>query len=217
MDEPLLTFKWSKLDSMTDLAKYATRYGNRKAMLEMAESLRHKVNQYIPAGRTHKLQNKGYEEHAGTKGGTPYFTLQYRNTEEVPYVMYQYYGEIWGDNYAHWVPNLVRHKEYDIQGPVTKKRGKQIANQQRWQQIGWVSKKGVKKYNKHKAIGYPRSIDLGNGRRIYIKGYSKRKPRPQPKWLEWFRGQRKFSVWKDQEARQIATRITAYYQRKYGK
>ena len=200
---------------MREFLEVVTKYGTRKTMLSIGESFRHEVNRYIPVGDSRHLQEKGYELKAGiTKNQGPYFRLTYRNTPEVPYVMYQYYGEVWGKNYAHWVPTMTLHKAYA--NPMSEHHTLNIQKSKltKWEQVGWVSEKGVKKENTHRPLGVPRTIVLKNGKIIRIEGYKKKKPKPKPFWVEYFRNSARFTPWLDGTAALIARQVKNKYMEK---
>lgn len=186
---------------MREFVDVVTYYGQRKTMQKLGHSLQHEINRYVPVGKTHHLQRSytiltGREHDRG-----PWFTLAYLNTESAPYTMYQYYGEVWGKNYPTWSANLT----------LTKDPGDM---QIRWKHSGWISKKGEKKENTHRPLGIRHSFRNKYGKLIYITGYTKRKPKPHARWVEWYCEQHKFTIWKDTTGQQIVKDILAKYKMK---
>ena len=188
-----------------------TNYGKKKTMTEIAEKLEKKVRQYIPNGDTGKLRNKGYEIKVGIKKGVAYSLLRYRNTEEVPYVLYQYYGRVYGFNYAHWVPVITRKSIYE-NNPYAMISPQKITS--KYEQFGWVSEKGVKKRPMNRYLGEKRTIHLKDGRTIKIDGYSKTKKKPHKKWLEWYVNQPEYYIFFNDWRRDVIAEVTQKYQEK---
>ena len=215
-DEPFIQVKLPKEGLYRDLAQrfsnVVTFYGTRQTMEIIGERFRREVSRYIPVGKTHRLQRKAYTLTTGRakakgKNGVsdPWFKLEYHNTEEVPYAMYQYYGEVWGPNYATWQADITLQK---------KASDTKIA----WKHTGWVSKAGEKKRNMHRPLGVKRRIELKrSGKVIYIDGYTKRKPRPHPKWVEYFVTSNRYELWLTGTVNTIVPEVVRMYEKKYGK
>lgn len=151
----------------------------QKAIAEdMAHILLDEVNKYVPVN-SGKLKNAGYRIKTGTTGISAMSSLSYNNSKKVPYVLYQYYGVVYGPNYATWSgKKSYKRDKYNLKHPKN-----------RIQHIGWTSKKGKGvKYPTNRVLGHPKQnvIHLKNGQEINITGYTKNK-NAQAKWLEYVR------------------------------
>lgn len=190
----------SMADAMNAFIEAVTYYGTRKTMVEVGEKFRHEVNRYIPA-KTYNLQRYSYNLTTGRdpKKG-PWFKLEYLNTEKVPYALYQYYGEVWGPNYATWRADITLHKD-----PENTKIDK-------WTHTGWVSAKGKKKRPMGYPIGIKRTFVMKNGKILTITGYTKRGKKAL--WLEYFRNSPRYEPWLHSTVRPIIAEITRKYNAK---
>lgn len=82
------------------LDKSVLKYVSTKQVsLDLVEMFRNSVNQYIPAD-TGAIRDHGYVIRLSNNKKLPWGKLTYRNTKNLPYVMYQYVGKIWQPNYA---------------------------------------------------------------------------------------------------------------------
>ena len=131
------------------------------------------VNKYVPES-SGNLKKYGYTLHTYTPQKKPaWFKVTYRNTSKLPYVMYQYYGEVWGPNKAVWsVPptgDLYTLREVTLE------------------HTGWVSPISPKRKT-NRILGHParKTIELRDGRVIHITGYTGNK-QAQARWLEYVR------------------------------
>lgn len=188
---------------MREFMDTVSYYGQRKTMHALGKSLQHEITRYVPVGKTHNLQKSYVITTGRDKMRGPWFNLAYQNTEKAPYTMYQYYGEVYGTNYPVWRAGIKLKKN-----PAD--------TQVNWEHVGWVSKKGEKKYNTHRPLGIRRTIKTKDGRYIYIKGYSKKKPRPHARWVEWYCNQPKFNTWKDITGQKIVNDILNQYRKRLG-
>ena len=126
----------------------------------LADIFINEVNKYIPES-SGNLKKYGYVLRTYTPQKKPaWFSVAYRNTNKVPYVMYQYYGEVWGPNRA-----VFTNGEH----------------------TGWISPIHPKKKT-NRVLGHPtrKTIELRDGRVINITGYTVNK-QAQAKWLEYVR------------------------------
>ena len=126
-------------------------------------------NKYIPED-TGKLKARGYYDKVEDLGGSVRITVRYRNDgrQKLNYVMYQYYGKVWG-------PNLAKFDENN-------------------NFKGWGSprkSKGFKKYPTNRYIGKERTVEIAEGKIVHITGYTKNK-NATPRWLEYCRNT---SIW----------------------
>lgn len=130
---------------------------------------------YVPA-ETGRLAEKGMKLTSKARGSHAEISLDVRNTKKVPYALYQYYGYVWGPNYATWdMPKMDRRKS----GAYTMRYSPAAHS-------GWISPKGKgSKHPTNQKIGEARTIQLADGRTIIIKGYTN--PNSQPRWLEYVR------------------------------
>lgn len=134
---------------------------------------------YVPE-ETGKLAAKGMKLTSKAKGSHAEISLDVRNTKAVPYALYQYYGKVWGPNYATWGYDKVDTKKKHQPNSFYTMRRMNIV------QSGWVSPKGKgAKHPTNQDIGVPRTYTLKDGRQIVVKGYTN--PNSQPKWLEYVR------------------------------
>ena len=139
---------------------------------DLAHMVLDEVNKYVPES-SGKLKRAGYRLHSEDRGTQTMSMISYNNTRKVPYVLYQYYGIVYGPNYATW--SATQYNPNDLRMRVGAVH------------TGWVSSKGKgsKKPTKNK-IGIERTIPLKDGREIHITGYTKNK-NAHHKWLEYVR------------------------------
>lgn len=199
---PLITvqakFNFRNMKEFTEIVTY---YGQRKTMQKLGHSLQHEITRYVPVGKTHHLQQSYKITNGRDKSKGPWFSLEYLNTEKAPYTMYQYYGEVWGNNFPIWQANIKLQKSSSD-------------TQIKWQHVGWRSKKGEKKYNTHRPIGTRTAYEVGKGKLVYVKGYTKKKPKPHARWVEWYCNDKKFTTWQDITGQQIVNDILTKYKKK---
>lgn len=134
----------------------------------LADMFMAEVNKYVPES-SGDLKRKGYVLRTYTPSKKPaWFKVTYRNTSKLPYVLYQYYGKVFGPNRAVF-----------SQGP-TQNGGAGV-------HIGWVSPIHPKQET-NRVLGHParKTIELRDGRVIHITGYTKN-PNAQARWLEYVR------------------------------
>lgn len=193
------------LDSTKRFRRTLSKEFTTKTMKNVGEKFRQQVNRYIPVGDTHNLQKKSYTLTTGkTRREGPWFKLEYHNTPEVPYAMYQYYGEVWGPNYAKWQADLKLTKDPND------------ANI-KWSHVGWVSEKGKKKRPMGYPLGVKRTFVMKNGKILSIAGYKKKKPKPKPFWLEYYRNSNRFDVWLKGTAQSLIANALREYKAQKGK
>lgn len=182
--------KWKFLDKVRlwkgDIKlEYDSKYlvdsiiGGLKSVTEQRSAARYiglllleTVKPYVPTD-TGKLAEKGMLLHTENRGGHAQVDLHVRNTKAVPYALYQYYGMVWGPNYATW------------EGPKSNPKDLKMRYAPA-QHSGWVSPRGKgSKHPTNQKIGEPRTYTLKDGRQIIIKGYTN--PNSQPRWIEYVR------------------------------
>lgn len=135
------------------------------------------ANRFVPKD-TGALREKGYKIHISNSKDKPWYKVQYRNTAKLPYVMYQYYGKVWGPNYAKFTGT--------VSDKITKKKGKWVLQKReadiKWDHVGWVSSKNrhetSRKFRRRK-----KTIYIAKNKKIIINGYKYRGS--HPKWVEW--------------------------------
>lgn len=150
------------------LIKGLDKCHQKDAINLLADMFMHEVNKYVPES-TGALKSKGYVLKTYTPKSKPaWFKVTYRNTSKLPYVLYQYNGEVWGPN-----------KAVFAQGPSTTG----VAGVH----IGWVSPIRPKQKT-NRVLGHPKrtNIELRDGRVIHITGYTGNK-QAQSRWLEYVR------------------------------
>ena len=126
----------------------------------LADMFINEVNKYVPES-SGDLKRYGYTLRTYTPQKKPaWFKVTYRNTAKLPYVMYQYYGEVWGPNRAVFIDG---------------------------EHTGWMSPISPKRKT-NRILGHParKTIELRDGRVINITGYTVNK-QAQAKWLEYVR------------------------------
>ena len=199
--------------SLYDFNRIVTNYGKRKTMTRLANSVRKELNTYIPS-HTKTMQKEGYEIHVGIKKNIgPYFNLEYRNTPEVPYVMYQYYGKIWEKNYTIFTPVITLSKGTVNRFSPANRRGiKRSGNS--WMHSGFRTPKGAKKHPTARSIGIEKWFKQ-NGTSVHITGYTKKGKHSE--WVDWYCNKtHKYSVWCQFTAGKIVDDITKLYKVKKG-
>lgn len=133
----------------------------KQVAIELAYILRDKVSEFVPED-TGKLKRKGYTVKGKEIGGVKARSiLRYRNTTDVPYVMYQYRGIVYGPNFAQFDAN-----------------GKQIPG-------AWKSPNSKHRQTKY-PIGVERTVELRDGKLVHITGYTKNK-NAHKEWMEYVR------------------------------
>lgn len=152
---------------------------NLNARTHIAEMIVATIQPYVPR-QSGALATKGL--YVGLKEDPSHaeIDIRYRNTTKLKYVLYQYYGIVYGPNFATW--------DYD----KAQKRGRRSANFYKMrdmniQHTGWVSPRGEgTKHPTSKKLGEPRpSKTLNDGRTIHYNGYTN--PKSHAKWLEYVR------------------------------
>lgn len=160
-----------KVDSskgVDKLLKGVDKVSQKDTINFIADIFMHEVNKYVPEN-TGALKQKGYVLRTYTPKRKPsWFKVTYRNTAKLPYVMYQYYGEVWGPNRAVF-----------SQGPS--RNGTAAVH------TGWISPIHPKRKT-NRVLGHParHTIELRDGRIINITGYTMNK-NAQARWLEYVR------------------------------
>lgn len=71
----------------------------KNLMRECAKIVLIECNKYIPKD-SGNLRRNGYTININKSTKNPWVMITYHNTKDMPYVMYQYYGKIWRNNYA---------------------------------------------------------------------------------------------------------------------
>lgn len=184
----------------TDTVSY---YGQRKTMQKLAHSLQHEITRYVPVGKTKNLQRSYIIDTGRDRSRGPWFKLEYLNTEKAPYTMYQYYGKVWENNFPIWQANI----------KLEKSRGDTHIQ---WQHIGWMSRKGVPKHETNRPLGTKGTIKTPYGM-AQIKGYTKKKPKPKARWVEWYcdeGGREKFTAWQDITGQRIVNEMLKRFGKK---
>lgn len=134
----------------------------------LADIFINEVNKYVPES-SGDLKRNGYVLRTYTpKKNCAWFKVTYRNTSKLPYVLYQYYGQVFGPNRAVF-----------SQGPTM--------NGAAGVHTGWISPIQPKQKT-NRVLGHParKTIELRDGRVINITGYTKN-PNAQARWLEYVR------------------------------
>lgn len=134
----------------------------------LADMMLAEVNKYVPES-SGELKKHGYILRTYAPKKSPaWFKLTYRNTSKLPYVMYQYHGEVWGPNRAVFAAGPSRNGAAGIH-------------------VGWVSPIHPK-FKTNRVLGHPtrHTIELRDGRVINITGYTINK-QAQPHWVEYVR------------------------------
>ena len=142
---------------------------------DLAYMLLDKVNEYVPVS-TGKLKARGYKiRFSSAKRAVS--ILSYNNRPGLPYVLYQYYGVVYGPNYATWEGSKKPKSLKNLK--LTNSPAKHV---------GWISPAG--KGSKHPTknqLGEKRPpLVLKDGRIITYTGYTGN-PNAHIKWLEYVR------------------------------
>lgn len=148
----------------------------RAAAEDLAHILLDKVNEYVPES-SGLLKRTGYTIRFAERGaGAVVSSLSYNNSRKVPYVLYQYYGVVYGPNFATFDVEKYNPKDLRMRSAVIS-------------HTGWVSAKGKGSKRPTKNIlGHPKKhqIEIYPGAICTITGYTKNK-NAQHKWLEYVR------------------------------
>lgn len=157
------------IDRLLDCLKPITR----KAAAEYIGALLFEtVAPYVPY-KTGKLLKQGMYLSTRTMQAHAEVDLRVRNTSKVKYAFYQYYGRVWGPNYA-----VFEQQKFD---PTNLKMTHSPATH-----TGWISPKGAgSKHPTHYVLGEKRTIHLKDGRVIHIDGYTN--PQSHAMWLDYVR------------------------------
>lgn len=140
-------------------------------MWDAAHIVLDSINQYVPE-KTGKLKKKGYVLSVSNSKINPWFKIYYRNTSTMPYVMYQYYGKVWGPNYPIFEAENFNPNDLKMRKMRSFHTGK------------WYSAK--KKHETYRKFARRRKgVKLKNGRVIKIEGYTTNKQKVQPMWVEY--------------------------------
>ena len=153
-------FKVEASQGVNKLIKKLNKAAQQVVSRKLGNMMLEEVTKYVPRGETGKLQTRGYVLTSGANKEGAWFKLKYRNLANLPYVMYQYNGVVYGPN-----------KAVFTEGEHT----------------GWVSPIAPKKPT-NRILGHPKRtrIELRDGRVINITGYTKN-PNAQARWLEYVR------------------------------
>ena len=166
----VFTKKWQKLPSQIQ-----NGVNTKKLAWDMAHIVLDNVNQYVPKF-TGNLQRKGYHIQISNSEVNPWFKLSYRNTSNLKYVMYQYYGKVWGPNYATF--ELLGPEEFDPHDLRLRE------SNPRYRHTGWVSSKKTRHETNRYFRRRKKTIWLNKGKSIVITGYTGNK-KAQPRWVEY--------------------------------
>lgn len=165
--------RWKKLD-----AKIKSRVNTKKLMYDLSNIMLDSINQYVPKN-TGKLREKGYVRTTANSKTNPWFKIAYRNTSRLPYVMYQYYGKVWGPNYPKFSGEQEKFNPEDLKMRSAKIKYKHegwyssVSKKETWRQFARRKKTVKFKYGKYK------------GRVVTIKGYTTTPRKIQPMWVEY--------------------------------
>ena len=146
-------------------------------------------NKYIPED-TGKLKARGYYDKVEDLGKSVRITVRYRNDGRMKlnYVMYQYYGKVWG-------PNMAKFDENN-------------------NFVGWGSprkSKGLKKYPTNRYIGKERTVEIDKGKVVHITGYTKNK-NAVPRWLEYCRNTSIWAKFEKEQAEYLVNYFSKFMQ-----
>lgn len=163
--------KWRKLPE-----KIRRKVNSKKLMWDAAHLVLDSINQYVPE-KTGKLKKKGYVLSVSNSKINPWFKIYYRNTSSMPYVMYQYYGKVWGPNIPKFDKKMLRITDIALPKAEFKYTPK-----------GWYS--GKHKHETYRKFARRKTVVKFKrgpfaGRYAIINGYTKNKQRVQPKWVEY--------------------------------
>lgn len=149
----------------------------KQVALDMVEIFRSAVNPYIPSD-SGTIREKGYVIQLSNNKKAPWGKLIYRNTKEVPYVMYQYVGKIWRPNFA------IFEREMEKFNPKSLKlRPANI----KYNFVGWRTSKKVPR------SPTPLNFRRRKVRRVFKRGnivkeytlYGYHNRNSQPRWVEY--------------------------------
>lgn len=155
---------------LRNLDKEILKYVSTKQVsLDIVEIFRTFVNPYIPSD-SGTLRENGYNIELMNNKKIPKGKLSYRNTADVPYVLYQYAGRIWKPVYAPFV----------VSGTPDGKA-----------HCKWTGEwKSSKKYPRHEtAIKFRRKHEArwfkAYGLRYKVDFYGYKNGKSQPHWVEY--------------------------------
>ena len=164
-----------KIDISKDIKymdkKVIEKVNKKQLSYDLAQLLLQDINKYVPRD-TGDLRDKGYVLYYWKNSNGPGFTIKYRNTKELPYVMYQYYGYVWGPN----------RPKIDMEDNGLTLKGAQLKH------VGWYSPKNIQKRNTGRKFRHSRKkfqIKRGifKGVWVTITGYTKNR-KARPRWIE---------------------------------
>lgn len=160
--------------------KVAKKIHHKQLSMDLAQMTLKHINQYVPR-HSGKLRDKGYRIDLGKNATGTWFKIVYRNTSAVPYVMYQYYGEVYGPNYPTF--------EIDSLGEGFNKRDLMLRSAKfNYRHAGWASSKKFEKQPTGRHFRRSRKkfqIKAGRykGTWVTITGYTRNR-KARPFWLE---------------------------------
>lgn len=156
----------------------ANKLNQKKLSLDLSQMMLKDINKYVPR-HTGTLRDEGYNITLGNKSSKgPWFKITYRDTKKVPYVMYQYYGEVWGPNY----PKFELEEEFS--------KNDLVMRQAKFKHVGWNSPNKERKSKHPTGRKFRRSrrkfqIKRGKyrGAWVTITGYTRNR-KARPYWIE---------------------------------
>lgn len=160
--------------------KVARKIHSKQLALELAQMTLKHINRYVPR-HSGKLRDKGYHITLGKNTVGAWFKIVYRNTAAVPYVLYQYYGEVYGPNYPTF--------ERESLGEGFNKRDLMLrAAKFNYRHAGWSSSQKFEKQPTGRHFRRSRKkfqVKAGKykGTWVTITGYTRNK-KARPLWLE---------------------------------
>ncbi len=162
--------KW--MHTLPDRVK--RKVNTKKICKKMSDIYLEKVNPYIPE-KTGRMKRDGYLLQIANSRIKPWFKLTYRNTSKLPYVMYQYYGEVWENNYPKFETTPERFNPDNL-----KLREARIFHRHR----GWFSSKH--KTPTHRRFARRKKVVIINPTtKFTIEGYTTKPRSVQPLWVEY--------------------------------
>lgn len=157
---------------LKNLDKQILKYVSTKQVsLDLVEMFRATVNQYIPTD-TGAIRDHGYVIRLSNSKKEPWGKLTYRNTKDLPYVMYQYVGKIWQPNYAPFT--VVATPDGKISCKWTK-QWKAVKNRPRHQTALNFRRKHSARWFKVSTTGLRYKVDF----------YGYKNKNSQPRWVEY--------------------------------
>lgn len=147
-------------------------------MFDLSEIMLENINQFVPKN-TGRLREKGYTRTISNSKTNPWFKIKYGNKGGLRYVMYQYYGKVWGPNYPKFTGEQEKFNPEDL-----KMRPAHI----RYKHIGWYSSVNKKETWRHfarrrKTVKF--KYGKYKGRVVVINGYTTTPQKIQPGWVEY--------------------------------